>query len=82
MQAYEEEELLRLVYYGGVEPSLRKEVWPFLLGHYHFTMSLTERKEVSPRHRLIRKSRRKQEERNPAVLHRWTSRFERVTSRP
>ncbi|XP_050976952.1 small G protein signaling modulator 1 isoform X1 [Labeo rohita] len=44
--AYEEEELLRLVYYGGVEPSLRKEVWPFLLGHYHFTMSLTERKEV------------------------------------
>ncbi|XP_067288644.1 small G protein signaling modulator 1 isoform X2 [Pseudorasbora parva] len=44
--AYEEEELLRLVYYGGVEPSLRKEVWPFLLGHYHFTMSLDERKEV------------------------------------
>ncbi|KAL1267177.1 hypothetical protein QQF64_002852 [Cirrhinus molitorella] len=44
--AYEEEEILRLVYYGGVEPSLRKEVWPFLLGHYHFTMSLTERKEV------------------------------------
>ncbi|KAF4108617.1 hypothetical protein G5714_011376 [Onychostoma macrolepis] len=44
--AYEEEELLRLVYYGGVEPSLRKEVWPFLLGHYHFSMSLTERKEV------------------------------------
>ncbi|XP_073770421.1 small G protein signaling modulator 1 isoform X1 [Danio rerio] len=44
--AYEEEELLRLVYYGGVEPSLRKEVWPFLLGHYHFTMSPEERKEV------------------------------------
>ncbi|XP_073686292.1 small G protein signaling modulator 1 [Garra rufa] len=44
--SYEEEELLRLVYYGGVEASLRKEVWPFLLGHYHFTMSLTERKEV------------------------------------
>uniref|UniRef100_A0A8C2J9B3 Small G protein signaling modulator 1b n=1 Tax=Cyprinus carpio TaxID=7962 RepID=A0A8C2J9B3_CYPCA len=45
--AYEEEELLRLVYYGGVEPSLRKEVWPFLLGHYHFSMSLTERRESS-----------------------------------
>ncbi|XP_052422731.1 small G protein signaling modulator 1 [Carassius gibelio] len=44
--AFEEEELLRLVYYGGVDPSLRKEVWPFLLGHYHFSMSLTERKEV------------------------------------
>ncbi|XP_048037309.1 small G protein signaling modulator 1 [Megalobrama amblycephala] len=44
--AYDEEELLRLVYYGGVDPSLRKEVWPFLLGHYQFTMSLNERKEV------------------------------------
>lgn len=45
-QAFEEEELLRLVYYGGVEPSLRKEVWPFLLGHYHFTMTPKERQEV------------------------------------
>ncbi|XP_051540655.1 small G protein signaling modulator 1-like isoform X3 [Myxocyprinus asiaticus] len=44
--SYEEEELLRLVYYGGVEPSLRKDVWPFLLGHYQFTMTLQERKEV------------------------------------
>ncbi|XP_072514166.1 small G protein signaling modulator 1 [Salminus brasiliensis] len=44
--AYEEADLLRLVYYGGVDPTLRKEVWPFLLGHYHFTMTLSERKEV------------------------------------
>ncbi|MBN3304240.1 SGSM1 protein, partial [Amia calva] len=44
--AYEEQELLRLVYFGGVEPSLRKEAWPFLLGHYQFGMSETERKEV------------------------------------
>lgn len=45
-QAYEEAELLRLVYYGGVDHNLRKEVWPFLLGHYHFTMTPEERKEV------------------------------------
>ena len=46
MQVYEEVELLRLVYYGGVDPSIRKEVWPFLLGHYTFTMTPEERKEV------------------------------------
>uniref|UniRef100_A0A673CMQ7 Small G protein signaling modulator 1a n=1 Tax=Sphaeramia orbicularis TaxID=375764 RepID=A0A673CMQ7_9TELE len=44
--SYEEQELLRLVYFGGVDPSLRKEVWPFLLGHYQFGMSETERNEV------------------------------------
>ncbi|XP_037832366.1 small G protein signaling modulator 1 isoform X3 [Kryptolebias marmoratus] len=43
---YKEQELLRLVYFGGVDPSLRKEVWPFLLGHYQFGMSEAERKEV------------------------------------
>uniref|UniRef100_A0A6Q2YIU2 Small G protein signaling modulator 1a n=1 Tax=Esox lucius TaxID=8010 RepID=A0A6Q2YIU2_ESOLU len=45
--AYKEQELLRLVYYGGVDPSLRKEVWPFLLGHYQFGMSEADRKESS-----------------------------------
>ncbi|XP_023814238.1 small G protein signaling modulator 1 isoform X1 [Oryzias latipes] len=44
--AYKEHELLRLVYFGGVEPSLRKDVWPFLLGHYKFGMSKAQRKEV------------------------------------
>ncbi|KAK3514908.1 hypothetical protein QTP70_034958, partial [Hemibagrus guttatus] len=44
--AYDEQELWRLVYFGGIEPSLRKEVWPFLLGHYQFGMSEDERKEV------------------------------------
>ncbi|XP_013869824.1 small G protein signaling modulator 1 [Austrofundulus limnaeus] len=43
---YKEQELLRLVYFGGVEPSLRKEVWPFLLGHYQIGMSEAERNEV------------------------------------
>lgn len=29
-----ETEFFRLVYFGGVHKDLRKEVWPFLLGHY------------------------------------------------
>ncbi|KAK2837289.1 hypothetical protein Q5P01_014501 [Channa striata] len=50
--AYKEQELLRLVYFGGVDPSLRKEVWPFLLGHYQFQMSEAERKEVDEQVRV------------------------------
>ncbi|XP_033503336.1 small G protein signaling modulator 1 isoform X1 [Epinephelus lanceolatus] len=44
--AYEEEEIHRLVYFGGVDPSLRKEVWPFLLGHYGFNMTEKCRQEI------------------------------------
>ncbi|XP_067862164.1 small G protein signaling modulator 1 [Heptranchias perlo] len=44
--SYEEQELLRLIYYGGIETEIRKEVWPFLLGHYQFGMTEVERKEV------------------------------------
>nr|XP_051691442.1 small G protein signaling modulator 1 isoform X1 [Oryctolagus cuniculus] len=44
--SYEEQELLRLIYYGGIQPAIRKAVWPFLLGHYQFGMTETERKEV------------------------------------
>uniref|UniRef100_A0A8C8IFR9 Small G protein signaling modulator 1b n=1 Tax=Oncorhynchus tshawytscha TaxID=74940 RepID=A0A8C8IFR9_ONCTS len=44
--AYDEHELLRMVYYGGVAPTIRKEVWPFLLGHYHFDMTQKRRLEV------------------------------------
>uniref|UniRef100_A0A8C8A3Q4 Small G protein signaling modulator 1b n=1 Tax=Oryzias sinensis TaxID=183150 RepID=A0A8C8A3Q4_9TELE len=43
---YEEKEIHRLVYFGGVAPSLRKEVWPFLLGHYEFTMTEKRRLEM------------------------------------
>ncbi|XP_035514918.1 small G protein signaling modulator 1 isoform X2 [Morone saxatilis] len=50
--AYEEKELLRLVYFGGVDASLRKEVWPFLLGHYQFGMSEAQRKEVDEQVRV------------------------------
>ncbi|XP_034284813.1 small G protein signaling modulator 1-like isoform X2 [Pantherophis guttatus] len=43
---YEEKELLRLVYFGGIQHEIRKSVWPFLLGHYQFGMLEAERKEV------------------------------------
>lgn len=45
-QTYPEPELLRLIYYGGVQPEIRRAVWPFLLGHYQFGMTEMERKEV------------------------------------
>uniref|UniRef100_G1P0C5 Small G protein signaling modulator 2 n=1 Tax=Myotis lucifugus TaxID=59463 RepID=G1P0C5_MYOLU len=43
---YKELELLRQVYYGGVEHEVRKDVWPFLLGHYTFGMSKKEMEQV------------------------------------
>ncbi|XP_057630834.1 small G protein signaling modulator 2 isoform X2 [Chionomys nivalis] len=43
---YKELELLRQVYYGGVEHEIRKDVWPFLLGHYRFGMSKKEMEQV------------------------------------
>ncbi|XP_018104600.1 small G protein signaling modulator 2 isoform X1 [Xenopus laevis] len=46
MKNYKELELLRLVYYGGVEHEIRKEVWPFLLGHYKFGMTKKEMDRV------------------------------------
>ncbi|XP_040013940.1 small G protein signaling modulator 1 isoform X2 [Xiphias gladius] len=51
--AYEEKEIHRLVYFGGVAPSLRKEVWPFLLGHYHFTMTEKSRLEIDEQMRIM-----------------------------
>ncbi|XP_015281905.1 PREDICTED: small G protein signaling modulator 1 [Gekko japonicus] len=44
--SFQEKELLRLVYFGGVQPEIRKAVWPFLLGHYRFGMSEAERREM------------------------------------
>ncbi|XP_021093725.1 small G protein signaling modulator 2 isoform X4 [Heterocephalus glaber] len=43
---YKELELLRQVYYGGVEHEIRKNVWPFLLGHYKFGMNKKEMEQV------------------------------------
>uniref|UniRef100_A0A7N6AFE8 Small G protein signaling modulator 2 n=1 Tax=Anabas testudineus TaxID=64144 RepID=A0A7N6AFE8_ANATE len=47
---YKELELLRLVYYGGVQHDIRKEVWPFLLGHYKFGMG---KKDMSQRYQQV-----------------------------
>ncbi|XP_023795202.1 small G protein signaling modulator 2 isoform X7 [Cyanistes caeruleus] len=43
---YKELELLRRVYYGGVQHEIRKEVWPFLLGHYKFGMAKKEMDQI------------------------------------
>lgn len=41
-----ESEVHRLVYFGGVAHEIRKEVWPYLLGHYTFGQTPEERKEL------------------------------------
>lgn len=40
------EEVYRLVYFGGCDHDIRKEVWPFLLGHYAFGSTAEERAEL------------------------------------
>lgn len=39
-------EVNRLVYFGGVAHDIRKEVWPYLLGHYTFGQTPSERSEL------------------------------------
>lgn len=58
--AYEEKEIHRLVYFGGVAPSLRKEVWPFLLGHYHFSLTEKSRLEIDSQLRTMYKQNMKE----------------------
>ncbi|XP_065201314.1 small G protein signaling modulator 2-like isoform X2 [Planococcus citri] len=41
-----EEEIYRRTYYGSIEHEIRKEVWPFLLGHYKFNSTSEEREEL------------------------------------
>ncbi|CAH0713729.1 unnamed protein product, partial [Brenthis ino] len=41
----DKDEVYRLVYYGGVQHDIRKEVWPFLLGYYEFGSTAEERAE-------------------------------------
>ncbi|XP_077868297.1 small G protein signaling modulator 1 [Saccoglossus kowalevskii] len=42
-KVHNQEELVRLVYYGGVTHEIRKEVWPYLLGHYQYGSSEEDR---------------------------------------
>uniref|UniRef100_T1IJ52 Rab-GAP TBC domain-containing protein n=1 Tax=Strigamia maritima TaxID=126957 RepID=T1IJ52_STRMM len=37
-------EVHRLTYFGGVQPDIRKEVWPYLLGHYQFGSAEEDRR--------------------------------------
>lgn len=42
----DKEEVFRLTYYGGVCHEIRKETWPYLLGHYRFGSSPADRQEL------------------------------------
>lgn len=42
---HHERQINLLLYFGGCEHSIRKEVWPYLLSHYSFGMSTEQRKD-------------------------------------
>lgn len=42
---HHERQINLLLYFGGCEHSIRKEVWPYLLSHYSFGMSAEQRKD-------------------------------------
>uniref|UniRef100_A0A8C2RW34 Small G protein signaling modulator 2 n=1 Tax=Capra hircus TaxID=9925 RepID=A0A8C2RW34_CAPHI len=65
---YKELELLRQVYYGGVEHEIRQDVWPFLLGHYKFGMSKKEMEQVDT---VV--VRQREREAHPATLTKFSS---------
>ncbi|XP_013168017.1 PREDICTED: small G protein signaling modulator 2-like isoform X2 [Papilio xuthus] len=39
------DEVYRLVYYGGVQQNIRRDVWPYLLGYYEFGSTSEQRSE-------------------------------------
>lgn len=41
------DEVYRLAYFGGIAHELRKDVWPYLLGHYKFGSTQAERDQLS-----------------------------------
>ncbi|CAF3367028.1 unnamed protein product [Rotaria sp. Silwood1] len=42
----DKKEIYRRIYSGGCEPSIRKQVWPFLFSHYSFESTIDERNNV------------------------------------
>lgn len=47
----DDQEVYRLVYYGGVDEGIRKEVWPYLLGHYTFGLTPEQRADLDEQSR-------------------------------
>ncbi|CAK1590328.1 unnamed protein product [Parnassius mnemosyne] len=39
----DKDEVYRLVYYGGIQHDIRREVWPYLLGYYEFGSTAEQR---------------------------------------
>ncbi|CAF2962673.1 unnamed protein product [Rotaria sp. Silwood2] len=42
----DKKEIYRRIYSGGCEPSIRKQVWPFLFSHYSFESTIDERNNI------------------------------------
>ncbi|CAG9559124.1 unnamed protein product [Danaus chrysippus] len=47
----DKDEVYRVVYYGGVQHDIRREVWPYLLGYYEFGSTAEERTEQDAAYR-------------------------------
>ena len=41
----DKERVMYYTYYGGIEPSIRPEVWKYVLGHYQFGETATQRRQ-------------------------------------
>ncbi|KAF6039399.1 TBC1D16 [Bugula neritina] len=45
-QILDESNLKKTVFFGGIEPSLRREVWPFLLHYYPYESTFEQREHI------------------------------------
>ena len=46
LQVMNASDIYRIIYFGGLESSARREIWPFLLHHYSFTSTYSERRAL------------------------------------